>query len=118
MLFDKIHNQNQSFNPLSTESRKMIPDAGNIELPTTQCKVCFSYWHIGIIYCTCGHFLHKMGLFSVPEYVIKKRRPHGGRYGKKPRDEEYHTANQLKKCKKKSKESMIDSYEIQNSVIE
>ena len=86
--------KNQSCNPFSTESRKMIPDVGNIELPTTQCKVCFSYWHSGIL-------LHKMCLFSVPEYVIKKRRPHGGRYGKKPRDEEYHTANQLKKSKKK-----------------
>ena len=61
-----------------------------------------------------------MDLLSVPEYVIKKWRPHGHRYGKKPGDNEYFTTNQLKKrCKKNiSKESMTDSYEIQNSVVE
>ena len=44
----------------------MIRDVGNIELcelhekeHQTQCKVCLSYWNIGIICCTCGHFLHK-----------------------------------------------------------
>ena len=44
----------------------MIRDVGNIELcelletePKTQCKVCLSYWDIGIVYCTCGHFLRK-----------------------------------------------------------
>ena len=98
----------------------MIQDVGNIELcelletePKTQCTVCLSYWNIGKFYCTCGHFLHKerganqefinytMDLLSVPEYVIKKGRPHGHRYGKKPGDKEYYTANQLKKkCKK------------------
>ena len=42
-----------------------------------------------------------MDLLSVPEYVIKKGRPHGHRYGKKPGDKEYYIANQLKKrCKK------------------
>ena len=117
----------------------MIQDVDNIELcelletePKTQCTVCLSYWNFGILYCTCGHFLHKerganqqltnytMDLLSVLEYVIKKGRPHGHRYDKKLGDKEYHTANQLKKrCKKKiSKESIIDSYEIQNSVIE
>ena len=51
--------QNQSFNPFSPESKKMIRDVGNIELcelletePRTQCKVCLSYWNIGILYCT------------------------------------------------------------------
>ena len=77
--------------------------------PKTQCTVCLSYWNIGILYCTYGHFLHKerganqqfisytMDLLSLPEYVIKKGRPHGHRYGKKPGDKEYLTANQLKK---------------------
>ena len=44
----------------------MIHEVGNIELcelldmePKAQCKVCLSYWDIGIVYCTCGHFLHK-----------------------------------------------------------
>ena len=132
--------QNQSFYPFSPESKQMIRDVGNIELcesletePKTQCKVCLSYWNIGIIlYCTCGHFLHKergdnqkfigytMDLLSVLEYVINKGRPHGHRYGKKSGDKECFTAHQLKKrCKKNiSKESMTDSYEIQNSVVE
>ena len=58
--------QNQSFNPFSQESKQMIHEVGNIELcelldtePKTQCKVCLSYWDIGIVYCTCGHFLRK-----------------------------------------------------------
>ena len=58
--------QNQSFNPFSPESKQMIREVGNIELcelletePKTQCKVCLSYWDIGIVYCTCGHFLRK-----------------------------------------------------------
>ena len=122
--------QNQSFNPFSPESKQMIRDVVNIELcelletePKTQCKVCLSYWSICILYCTCGHFLHKergatqqfinytMGLLSVPEYVIKKGRPHGHRYGKKPGDKEYCTANQLKmKCKKKDFQGIHDRF--------
>ena len=97
--------QNQSFNPFSPESKQMIRDVGNIELcelletdPKTQCKVCLSFWDVGIVHCTCGHFLRKgrgdnlkfikytMDLLSIPEYVIKKGRPHGHRYGKKPGD--------------------------------
>ena len=58
--------QSLSFNPFSQESKQMIHEVGNIELcelldtePKTQCKVCLSYWDIGIVYCTCGHFLRK-----------------------------------------------------------
>ena len=58
--------QSHSFNPFSTESKQMIHEVGNIELcelldmePKTQCKVCLSYWDIGIVYCMCGHFLRK-----------------------------------------------------------
>ena len=77
--------------------------AGNIELcepldvqPKAQCKVCLSYWDVGIVYCTCGHILRDdtkenkrylkftLILFSIPNYYIKKGRPHGHRYGKKP----------------------------------
>ena len=99
----------------------MIQDVGNIELcelleteHKTQCKACLPYWNIGIVYCTCGHFLHKetevnrnfvkytMDLLSVPESVTKKGRLHGHRYGKKPGDREYYyVANQLKKKYKK-----------------
>ena len=58
--------QSQAYNPFSPESKQMIHEVGNIELcelletePKTQCKVCLSYWDIGIVYCTCGHFLRK-----------------------------------------------------------
>ena len=110
--------QNQKI--LCPEPKQTIQDVGNIELcelletePKTQCTVCLSYWNIGIVHCTCGHFLRKgrganqqiikytMDLLSIPEYVINKGRLHGHRYGKKLGDEEYYTANQLKKkCKK------------------
>ena len=107
--------QSQSSNPFSPESKQMIHEVGNIELcelletePKTQRK-CLSFWDIGIVYCTCWHFLRKgreenqkfikytMDLLSIPDYVIKKGRPHGHRYGKKPGDKEYYIANQLKK---------------------
>ena len=111
--------QSQSFNPFSPESKQMIHEVANIELcelletePETQCKVCLSYWDVGIVYCTCGNFLRErreenqkfikytMDLLSLPDYVIKKGRPHGHRYGKKPGDKEYYIANQLKKSAK------------------
>ena len=82
--------------------------------PKAQCKVCLSYWDVGIVCCTCGHFLrngteenkkfvqYTMDLLSIPNYYIKKGRLHGHRYGKKPGDYEYFVANSLKKkCKKK-----------------
>ena len=112
--------QSQSFNPFSPESKQMIHEVGNIDLcelldtePKAQCKVCLSYWDVGIVYCTCGHFLRKgteenktfvqytMDLLSILNYYIKKGRPHGHRYGKKPGYREYYIANSLKKkCKK------------------
>ena len=56
--------QSQSFNLFSQESKQMIHDVGNIELcelldmePKAQFTVCLSYWDVGIVYCTCGHFL-------------------------------------------------------------
>ena len=56
--------QRQSFNSFSQESKQMIHEVENIELcelldmePKTQRKVCLSYWDVGIVYCTCGHFL-------------------------------------------------------------
>ena len=108
--------QSQSFNPFSQESKQMIHEVGNVELcelldmePKAQCKICLSYWDVGIVYCTCGHFLrngteenkkfvqYTMDLLSIPNYYIKKGRPHGHRYGKKPGDYEYFVANSLKK---------------------
>ena len=113
--------QSQSFNPFSQESKEMIHEVGNVELfelldmePKAQCKVCLSYWDVGIVHCTCGHFLRNgteenkkfiqctMDLLSIPNYCFKKGRPHGQHYGKKPGDHEYFIANSLKKkCKKK-----------------
>ena len=99
----------------------MIHEVGNVELcepldiePKAQCKVWLSYWDVGIVYCTCGHFLrdgteenkkvvkYTLDLFSIPNYHIKKGRHHWHRYGKKSVDYEYFTANSLKrKCKKR-----------------
>ena len=42
-----------------------------------------------------------MDFLSIPEYVIKKGRPHGHRYGKRPEDKEYHLAHNLKKRRQK-----------------
>ena len=112
--------QHRPFNPFSKESQDVIKAAGNTELceildvePKAQCKACLAYWDAGIVYCTCGHFLRDdttenekyiksvLDLFSIPNFYIRKGRPHGHRYGKKEGDREYHTANQLqKKCRK------------------
>ena len=40
---------------------------------------------------------YTMDFLSIPDYYIKKGRPHGHRYGKKPGDKEYYIAHQLKK---------------------
>ena len=113
--------QHRPFNPFSKKSQDVIKAAGNTELcelldmePKAQCKACLSYWDVGIVYCTCGHFLRDdttenkkyiksvLDLFSIPNYYIKKGRPHGHSYGKKEGDHEYFIANSLKKkCKKR-----------------
>ena len=128
--------QNQAYNPFSPESKRMIQDVGNVELfelletdSKTQCKACLSYWSEGIVYCTCGHLLketvanrgfieYTLDLLSIPEYVIKKGRLHGHRYGKAPEKKEYYLAHNLnKRCKRwTAKESMTDSCEIISSV--
>ena len=91
--------QNKAYNPFSAESKRIIQEVGNAELfelfetdPKTQCKACLSYWSDSIVCCTCGHLLKEseanrsfivstMDLLSLPEYGIKKGRPHGHRYG-------------------------------------
>ena len=59
--------QSQSFYPFSQESKEMIHKVVNIELceqldmePKAQCKVCLSYWDVGIVHCTCRHFLRNV----------------------------------------------------------
>ena len=123
-LIQKIENnpdrqdlrQNQALNTLSPESKKMIQEVGNIELfelfetdRKMKCTACLSYLNVGIVYCTCRHFLRKetevnrgfvkdtMDFLSLPEYVIKKGELHGHMYGKKPGDKQYHLADKLKK---------------------
>ena len=107
--------QNNAYNPFSATAKKMIKDVGNVELfelfgtdPKTQCKACLSYWSEGIVYCTCGHLLketvtnrsfivYTLDVLSIPEYVIKKGRSHGHRYGKAPENKVYYLAHNLKK---------------------
>ena len=98
--------QHRPFNPFSKESKDMIREVGNTELcelldvePKAQCKACLSHWDVGIVYCTCGHFLRDdttenkkyiksvLDLFSIPNFYIRKGRPHGHRYGKKEGDQ-------------------------------
>ena len=121
--------QNKAYNPFSTTSKKMIQDMGNVELfelfetdPKTQCKECLSYWSEDIVYCTCGHLLkesaanrgviqYTLDLLSIPNYVIKKGRPHGHRYGKTTEKKEYHQAHNLKKrCIKKNFKGIHDPF--------
>ena len=113
--------QNKAYNPFGTTSKKMIQDVRNVELfelfetdPKTQCKECRPYWSEGIVYCTCGHLLkeiaanrgvieYTLDLLSIPDYIIKKGRPHGHRYGKTPEKKEYHQVHNLeKRCIKKN----------------
>ena len=82
--------QHRPFNPFSRESQDAINAAGNIELceivdvePKAQCRTCLTYWEVGIVYCTCGHFLKDdttankkyiksvLDLFSIPSFYIR-----------------------------------------------
>ena len=107
--------QNNAYNPFSEKSKKMIEDMGNVELselfetdPRTQCKACLLYWSLGIIYCTCGHLLKEseanrsaiqctLDFLSIPNYVIKKGRLHGHRYGKTTAQRDHFIAHNLRK---------------------
>ena len=122
--------QHRAFNPFSKESKDAITAAGNTELceivdvePKSQCIACLTYWNVGIVYCTCGHFLQYdttknkkyissvLDLFSIPNFYIRKGRPHGHRYGKKEGCKEFHTAKQLqKRCRKKHYENIHDRF--------
>ena len=88
--------QNEAYNPFSATSKKMIQDMGNVELfvlfetdPKTQCKECLLYWSESIVYyllkesaANRGVIHYTLDLLSIPNYVIKKGRPHGHRYGR------------------------------------
>ena len=122
--------QQQSFNAFSNESKVAIMDAGNTEIceivnvePKWQCKVCLKHWSAGIVYCTCGHLMTNdsaesrkyisalLDTFSIPNFYIRKNRPHGHRHGKAPGCKDYFTANQLaKKCREEKYDSIHDRY--------
>ena len=121
--------QNNDYNPFSEKSKKMIKDMGNVELfelcetnPKVQCKECFLYWNQGIVYCTCGHLLKEseasrgaiqctLDLLSIQNYVIKKGRPHGHRYGKTKEQRDHHIAHNLRKrCIKRNFEGIDDRF--------
>ena len=122
--------QHHAFNPFSEESKDAIMAAGNTELceivdvePKSQCRACLTYWSTGIVYCTCGHLMEDdttenkkyissvLDLFSIPNFYIRKGRPHGHRYGKKANCKEYHTANQLqRRCQEKKYENIHDRF--------
>ena len=75
----------------SLESKDPITAAGNTELceiidvePKSQCRPCLTYWDVGIVYCTCGHFagwykrkqkvyLVRVGSLLYPELLHQER---------------------------------------------
>ena len=58
-----------------------------------------------------GFIENTLDLLSIPEYVIKKGRPHGHRYGKKPGSIDNDLANNLKKrFKKRDYEGIHDRF--------
>ena len=106
--------QNNAYNPFGEKSKKMIKDVGNVELfelcetiPEVQRSECLLYWNQGIVDCICGHLLREnqssrnifrwtLDLLSIPNYVIKKGRPHGHRYGKTKEQKEHFIAHNLR----------------------
>ena len=121
--------QHRPFNPFSAKSKVAIMAAGNTELceiinvePKLQCKACLKHCSAGK-YCTCGHLVTDdsaekrkyisavLDTFCIPNFYIRKGRPHGHRYGKAPGCKEYHTADQLaRRCRKKKYDSIHDRY--------
>ena len=121
--------QHRPFDPFSEGSKDAIMAAGNTERceiinvePKLQCKACLKHWSAGIVYCTCGHLMEDDSaekkkyissvpdLFSIPNFYIRKGRPHGHRYGKAPGCKEYHTAQLQKRCRKKKYDNIHDRY--------
>ena len=113
---------------------------GNIELfelletdSKTQCKACLSYWNVGIVYCTCGHFLQKetevdrkflnirWNFFHSQSTLSRREDLMATDMGKSQETNHiiWLTNWRRRNAKSKSsKESMTDSYEIVNSVCE
>ena len=122
--------QSNAYNPFSEKSKQMIQDMGSVDLfelcetiPKVQCSECLLYWNQVIVHCTCGHLLREnqssrgilrwtLDLLSIPNYVIKKGRPHGHRYGKTKEQREHFIAHILRKrCIKKGLEGIHDRFQ-------
>ena len=93
-------------------------------IPEVQCSECLLCWNQGCVYCTCGHLLREnqssrgilrwtFDLLTIPNYVIKKMRPHGNRHGKTEEQIKHH--NLRKRCIKKGFEGIHDRFQNDSS---
>ena len=92
-------------------------------IPKVQCSECILYWNQGFVYCTCGHLLReyessrhlhqwRLDVLSIPNYVIKKARPHGARHGKTEAHKEHFMAhNDRKRCIKMNFKGIHDRFQ-------
>ena len=132
--------QNQAYNPFSPESKKMIQDVGNIELCELLETEPKNAVHSMPIILEHRHRLLHMRAFLAernsgqskirqiydgpsftPRACHQEERPHGHRYGKKARRQRILSGSPIEEEMQKRnspKESMTDSYEIMNSVLE
>ena len=81
-----------------------------------------------IVYCTCGHLFREnqssrgilrwtLDLLSIPNYVIKKGRPHGHRYGKIKEQKEHLIAHNLRRrCIKRGFEGIHDRFQKDSNI--
>ena len=95
-----------------------------------QCSECILYWNQSVVYCTCGHLLREnessrhfhqwqLDVLSIPNYVIKKGRPHGNRHGKIEEKRQYHIAYNLRKrCINRGYEGIHDRFQNGSTFIE
>ena len=89
----------QSFNPFSQESKQMIHEVGKRRHRLLHVRALLAKRNRG----NKKFVQYTMDLLSIPNYYVKKGRPHRHRYWKKPGDREYYIAHSLKKkCKKKN----------------
>ena len=105
--------QNKAYHPFSATTKKMTQDVATLS--------CLSFsrrtlrhsakhaYHIGVKASSIvragiswkkvanrNFIVFTLDLLSIPEYVMKKRRLHGHRYGKAPERKEYHLVHNLK----------------------
>ena len=122
--------QSNAYNPFSEKSKKMIRDMGNVELfelcetiPKVQCSESLLYLNQGIVFCICRQLLResdssrhlhrwRLDALSIPNYVIKKGRPHGARHGRTEAQKEHFVAPKARKrCTKKNFQGFHDRFQ-------